>query len=139
MAKKLKPLNDKEIAFRDYYLESGDYKYAYMMAGYVPDPGNAYKKLIKIHRHIRQAIMAKIGGHAVFALDKLVHLAQNATSETVQLNAVKDLLNRAGYMGDANEIDDSLQEAKEMPIEKLEDELRALTRKAKAKIAKETS
>ena len=96
-AKKLRELNDREKVFLELYIENGDYKAAYIGAGYAPHGSNARKKAEEMHVHIKQAIYAKIGSHVPWAIDEMVKLARGAKTESVKLNALKDILSRAGY------------------------------------------
>jgi hypothetical protein len=123
-------LNERELAFRDYYIESGDYCQAYMLAGYSPNPANAYKKMLEIHRHITEAVRVKIGSHAPWALRQLVLLATNAKSETVKLNALRDILNRAGFTGDSEPIGDDPQAPATLAREDLQEEVKGLLKQA---------
>lgn len=52
------------------------------------------KEFSKQYRNELQAIMEGVAGEAIFTL---VDLMRNATSDTVRLNACKDILSRAGF------------------------------------------
>ena len=94
---KLHELNKAELIFVDEYMEHGDHVRAHKAAGYAQVRGNASKKLTELHRHIKAEIHVKIGSHVPWAVQELVGLARDSSSDTVRLNALKDILSRAGY------------------------------------------
>lgn len=72
------------------------------LAGYAP--GNsakvaAWKALQQPHvqQYMQQRILDSLGTHAATALGTVAKLSKSAKSEYVQLEASKDLLDRAGY------------------------------------------
>tara|TARA_R110000744_G_scaffold298622_1_gene408211 strand:+ start:395 stop:814 length:420 start_codon:yes stop_codon:yes gene_type:complete len=94
---KLFQLNKNELSFVESYMKHGDHILAHKEAGYKPVRGNASKKLTELHRHIKAEIHVKIGSHVPWAVQELVGLARDSSSDTVRLNALKDILSRAGY------------------------------------------
>jgi hypothetical protein len=94
---KLHELNKAELIFVDEYMEHGDHIRAHKAAGYAQVRGNASKKLKELRLHLQSEVYVKIGTHVPWAVGQLVELARNAASETVRLNALKDILSRAGY------------------------------------------
>ena len=97
--KKLKEnLTDKEQAFVTAYAENGeDEEQAYLTAGYKPQPKSSRAKWMLRHLwiNIEEEVKQRIKENSAMALQRLVDLC-NDESSTVSLNAVKDLLSRAG-------------------------------------------
>jgi len=92
-------LTDKEEAFIQLYTENGgDLDKAYSEAGYIlgPRTGNPQKLRRKLWVNIDEAIKNRIKAAVPKALNDLITLAGTAESETVQLNAIKDLMSRGG-------------------------------------------
>jgi hypothetical protein len=54
-------------------------------------------KTIHVQEYMMQSIASSIGVNATLASSKLVKLASGAKSEYVQLEASKDILDRAGF------------------------------------------
>lgn len=122
-------LNDREQKFLDLYIESGNYREAYVEAGYRPNAANARKKAEELQSHIKQAIYTRIGSHVPWAITELVKLAGNSSSDTVRLNALKDILSRAGY-DQAIQIETTEKSEKDMDNSEIAEEIRDLIKKA---------
>jgi hypothetical protein len=126
---KNRELNDKEQKFLELYIENGDYKTAYVEAGYKFHAANARKKAEELQSHIKQAIYTRIGSHVPWAISELVLLATNSSSDTVRLNALKDILSRAGY-DQAIQIETTEISEKDLDTKELSEEIRDLIKKA---------
>lgn len=126
---KMKELNDKEQKFLEEYLVDGDYNRAYVAAGYKHNAANARKKSLELAPHIKQAMYTKIGSHVPWAINELVKLAMNSSSDTVRLNALKDILSRAGY-DQAIQIETTEKSEKDMDNSEIAEEIRDLIKKA---------
>ena len=76
---------------------------------------------------IQDEIKFSIKTHVPMALHGLVKLADSADSETVRLNALKDLLDRGGLKPtDKQEIHTTSSDVENMTLEEIEDELTRL-------------
>ena len=98
MANDVTTLTDLQMQFVDNYLTNGgNGKRACIDAGY--SDKNA-SKLLKLP-HIQQALMKGTAEHigiaSAKAMQKMVNLSGGAKSEYVQLEASKDILDRAGF------------------------------------------
>jgi len=115
---KLHELNTQELRFVDAYMEHGDHIKAHKEAGYKPVRGNASKKLKELRHHIQSEVYIKIGTHVPWAVKEMVELARNSASDTVRLNALKDILSRAGYdqaiQIETNDVSEKDLDSKEM-------------------------
>ncbi len=131
--KKLRELNDREKIFMELYIENGDYLAAQIGAGSCPNGSNARKKAEELHAHIRQALYLKIGSHVPWAIDQMVALAKGAKTETVRLNALKDILSRAGY-DHALVIENRDAEPEEMSDKEIALEIQDLIKQSGAKL-----
>ena len=122
--------SEKLDKFLDLYVNNGgDCDLAFAEAGYSPNSGRARQLIRENWQHVQDLVVGKVGGHAPFALDAIVKLIQTAKSETVRLNAAKDILSRAGY--DASlKIESSVTEVGELKEGELEQELLELLKKA---------
>lgn len=54
-------------------------------------------KLPHVQQYMMQRITEQLGTNAIYAASKVMTLAQGAKSEYVQLEAAKDILDRAGF------------------------------------------
>ena len=98
-----KKLTDKQAALVDIMVAKGlppakaaiEAGYAEGKAGYV----SAYRALKTAHvqQYMMQRMNEEFGLSATVAVNTVRRLSQNAKSEYVQLEASKDLLDRAGY------------------------------------------
>lgn len=113
-------LTEKKRKFIDRYLETGDRNEAYLFAGYSPSRkshrANARLLYIELHEIIQSRIESKIGEGAVTALNVILDMMQNSSSDAVRLQCAKDYLWRAGYdkpieskitIDDLRDLDDS--------------------------------
>lgn len=69
--------------------------YAEGKAGYVT--ANKTLKLPHVQQYMMQRIAEQLGTNAAYAASKVMKLASGAKSEYVQLEAAKDILDRAGF------------------------------------------
>ena len=98
-----KKLTDKQAALVDIMVSKGlppakaavEAGYAKGKSGYV----SAYKALKTAHvqQYMMEVVAKEFSRHAPAAVHQLAGLAKKAKSEYVQLEASKDLLDRAGY------------------------------------------
>jgi len=126
---KLHELNKNEQAFMDAYMAHGNHLLAHKEAGYKPARGNASKKLTELRRHIQAEVHIKIGSHVPWAVQELVGLARSSTSDTVRLNALKDILSRAGY-DQAIQIETSDVSEKDLDSKEMNQEIKDLIKLA---------
>ena len=118
--------------FVEEYVRYGDHLEAAKKAGY-KDTHTLSNQACKLHRECADEITEEL--HRKFveivprALNKLTDLAENAESESVSLDATRDLLGRAGFRPiDRNEI------VKEKSVEELNAQLVNLVGKNGAEI-----
>lgn len=96
-------LTKKQQALVDVLLaEGGTIKAAAEKAGYaVGESGQVSAsrtlKLPHVQRYMQQAVQERLGLNALVAVQRVAHLANDARSEYVQLQAAQDILDRAGY------------------------------------------
>ncbi len=96
-------LTSREIALVDTLVASGgSIKDASQMAGYAKGESgrvSASRALKRPHvqQYMMQAVADSLGVHATSACSRLVSLSRSARSEYVQLEASKDILDRAGF------------------------------------------
>ena len=69
--------------------------YAAGKSGYVT--ATKTMKLPHVQQYMMQRVAESLGTNAVYAAHKVMTLAQGAKSEYVQLEAAKDILDRAGF------------------------------------------
>ena len=127
-AKLLAPLDNPEklVAFIEFYLDGYAPKEAWVRAGYSEGQSRqAMHKLRTNWRLVDKMIDERIGSHAPLALNVVVDLMKNAKSETVRLNAAKDILSRAGKDKPV-QITHSTKEPEDLPDEELDAEIIAL-------------
>ena len=117
-----------KIFLEEYVDNGGDHIAAAETAGYA-NTAQAKKLLRENWESVQDLVMNKIGGHVPFAIEGIVNLAKNAQSETVRLNALKDLLSRAGYDGTIK-IESKVEQVEDMKDDALEAELLELIKKA---------
>ena len=102
MANDVTTLTDLQMQFVDNYLTNGgNGKRACIDAGYSDKNASVQaSKLLKLP-HIQQALMKGTAEHigiaSAKAMQKMVNLSGSAKSEYVQLEASKDILDRAGF------------------------------------------
>ena len=102
MANDVTNLTDLQMQFVDNYLTNGgNGKRACIDAGYSDKTASVQaSKLLKLP-HIQQALMKGTAEHSGIAsakaMQKMVNLSGGAKSEYVQLEASKDILDRAGF------------------------------------------
>lgn len=124
------PPTEKIQAFIDAYLDNGgDVKKAWVDGGMSASTISRAKATLRKHwKTVEEGIMLRIGSHVPFALDGIVELAKTAKSETVRLNALKDIMSRAGYDG-AIRIESKVQQVEDMDEKDIEAELIELLKK----------
>ena len=92
-------LTSKQNAFITNYIKFGDANRAAILAGY-PER-SAKSKGSQLRKQFQSEIKArtelKMMDGAQMALDTLLKLAEQSTSDTVKLAAAKDILDRSGY------------------------------------------
>ncbi len=88
---------DRLLTFIRRYLVHGSARKAWVEAGYSENTVNkARNKLRENWRLVEKIIHEKIGDQISLALNVIKDLMLNSTSDTVRLNAAKDILHRAG-------------------------------------------
>ena len=98
-----KTLTGKQMALVDTLVSEGcSIKEAAGKAGYAEGESGRVTaskalKLPHVQQYMMQAVTESLGVNATFAASKLLRLASGAKSEYVQLEASKDILDRAGY------------------------------------------
>jgi hypothetical protein len=90
---------EKQEKFVEYYVMTGNAKRAAIMAGYSAKTAEVNGSIMrkKLSAEIAEATRNALTHHAAMSVKNLVELANNAESESVRLQANKDLLDRAGY------------------------------------------
>ena len=90
---------EKQQKFVEFYVMTGNAKKSAIMAGYSAATAevNGCKLRKQLSAEIDQETRTAIAHHAAMSVKNLVDLANNAESETVKLQANKDILDRAGY------------------------------------------
>ena len=83
--------------------------------------GNRMKQ--RLWKEIEEEIADSIKTHVPMALNGLVKLAEGATSESVRLNAVKDLLDRGGLKPTEKQEIHQVNEYENMTVEEMTEEL----------------
>lgn len=94
-----RPLTSKQRALVDHVLSTGDkISECYQLIGYSA-PETAYKTLSLPHvqAYMMQQTAATLGKGSMWAAARMLKLSQSAKSEYVQLEASKDILDRAGF------------------------------------------
>ena len=100
---KLRPITTRQRALVEAYVANGgNLTKASQEAGYAAgDSGrvSAQKamKTTHVQQYMMQTVSEQFGKHAAMAVGQLAGLAKRARSEYVQLEASKDLLDRAGF------------------------------------------
>ena len=97
-----KPINPKAVKLVDYLVSEGcSIEEASKKAGYKGNSArvNGYKLLRNpdVQSYLDQQIQASLSTGSAKAVNKLFELSSRAKSEYVQLEASKDILDRAGY------------------------------------------
>lgn len=98
-----KTLTAKQMALVDTLVAEGcSIKEAAHKAGYADGESGRVTaskalKLPHVQQYMMQAVTETLGVNATFAASKLLKLASGAKSEYVQLEASKDILDRAGF------------------------------------------
>jgi phage terminase small subunit len=96
-------LTEKQIALVDTLVASGcSIKDASQTAGYAEGESGRVTasktlKLPHVQQYMMQQVADSIGLHATSAVSRLAKLSSGARSEYVQLEASKDILDRAGF------------------------------------------
>ncbi|MCP3692057.1 MAG: hypothetical protein GY917_07675 [Planctomycetaceae bacterium] len=92
-------LTSKQNAFITNYIKFGDANRAAILAGYpersAKSKGSQLRK--QFQAEIKSRTELKMMDGAQMALDTLLKLAEQSTSDTVKLAAAKDILDRSGY------------------------------------------
>ncbi|MEH7086776.1 terminase small subunit [Neobacillus drentensis] len=101
-------LTDKQKKFAEIFIEISNGQKAAIHAGYaeIGASQEAYRLLRnprvkeyidELEKERRERIQSRLAGMAEKATEMLFELAQNAESESVRINALKDILDRAGF------------------------------------------
>ena len=104
MAKELtlSELDDRQLLFVTYYVESGDGEGSALKAGYAPSTARIWKSKLISQAHIAWGLAVAtrkaIANSAPMALRTLKTLAESAESEKVRAECAKALLDRAGFV-----------------------------------------
>jgi len=87
---------DKQAAFIQVFVETGDCQKAALDAGYAHGE-YGYELKDRLADEIREAMNKRIAGVAPMALSTLTKLAQDAESESVRRQAAKDIMSLGGF------------------------------------------
>lgn len=88
---------EKLVRFIDLFLDGLDLPDAWEQAGYSRGTASKARNTLRQNwKVIDKLIEERIGSQVPLAMKTVVYLMQNARSETVRLNAAKDILSRAG-------------------------------------------
>ena len=92
-------LTSKQENFIQNYIQFGDAKRSAILAGYPERSAKAKGSQLKkqFQQEIKARTELKMMDGAQMALDTLLKLAEQSTSDTVKLAAAKDILDRSGY------------------------------------------
>ncbi len=92
-------LTSKQENFIQNYIQFGDAKRSAILAGYPERSAKAKGSQLKkqFQAEIKARTELKMMDGAQMALDTLLKLAEQSTSDTVKLAAAKDILDRSGY------------------------------------------
>lgn len=115
--------------FINFYLDGMEPQDAWIAAGY--SENTKYNSRVKLREHWRtleKMIDERIGSHVPAALNCVVELMQRSTSDTVKLNAAKDILSRAGK-DKPIQLQHSTKDPDEMDDEQLDAEIIDLAKK----------
>lgn len=103
-----KELTEQQINFIEYYLDLAHVTKAAIQAGYskqtAASQGSRLLKNVKIQEYMAQrreerkeAIHLQLASYAEDAIQELYKLMKEAESESVKMQAIKDVLDRSGY------------------------------------------
>lgn len=105
---RIEELNEGQAKFAEFYLEFNNGTLAAIKAGYSEKSAHVQASQLlknpKVRDYIEElrsrrseAVVNRIGHMAVDVINGLYDLAQHAESESVRLNAIKDILDRGGF------------------------------------------
>ena len=126
-------ITDKQAKFIDFYCESGDAMQSAINAGYKKSHtlrNQAWKLKRELGKEINQKMMEKFVDKAPLAFNSLIELMTGSESDTVKLQAAKDIMDRGGFKPS----DKLILEDENKTIPELEAELVSLVGKEKANI-----
>jgi len=120
-------LDERQEKFVTFYVATGNAKKSAEMAGYAHAHQKGWDLKKRFAPEIEERTRNKIGDKVTTVIDMTYHLAMNADSEAVRLNACRDLLDRAGYKPAEKQVVDSVTTTvHELSTEELESELKKL-------------
>lgn len=101
-------LTEQQLKFADYYLELNNGTLSAKKAGYSEKGAHVQASVLlknpkiqayldDVRRERREAITNTLAKHTEEAVQILIALARNSESDSVRLQAVKDIMDRAGY------------------------------------------
>lgn len=134
-AKEISPGSNPEklVAFIEHYLEGMPPKEAWVAAGYSENTASAAMNKIRENwKLVAKMVDFRIGMQVPLALNVVKDLMMNSKSDTVRLNAAKDILSRAGK-DKPIEINHSAKSPEEMKDEDLDAEIISLAEKINLK------
>jgi phage terminase small subunit len=118
-------LTSKQENFIQNYIQFGDAKRSAILAGYPERSAKAKGSQLKkqFQQEIKARTELKMMDGAQMALDTLLKLAEQSTSDTVKLAAAKDILDRSGYQSVTKIEQTNIESASTVELER---ELKAL-------------
>lgn len=101
-------LTEQQISFAEHYLDCGHVTNSAIQAGYKKESaasqGSRLLKHAKIQDYIavrrqerKDAVHLQLASYAEEAIQELYKLMKDADSENVKMQAIKDIMDRAGY------------------------------------------
>ena len=93
-------ITDKQAKFIDFYCESGDAMQSAINAGYKNSHtlrNQAWKLKKELAIEINKRMLEKFVDKAPVAFNSLVSLMKDSESDTVKLQAAKDIMDRGGF------------------------------------------
>ena len=111
-------LTDKQNLFVENYIKTSNAKQSAIMAGYSEKTAQVMGAKLKkqFREEIADRTRTRLMDGAGMALDTILDLVKNSTSDTVKLAAARDLLDRSGYK--------PTEKIEQTVVEKSTDELR---------------
>jgi hypothetical protein len=117
---------EKLILFLNYYIDGHEPRDSWVLAGYSESTQNlAMTKLRENWKIVDKMIDERIGLQVPMALAVVANLAKNGKSESIKLQAAKDLLARAGRDRPVEHVF-STKDPEEMKDDDVDKEIRAL-------------
>tara|TARA_R100000656_G_scaffold75034_1_gene55673 strand:+ start:81 stop:545 length:465 start_codon:yes stop_codon:yes gene_type:complete len=126
-------ITDKQAKFIDFYCESGDAMQSAINAGYKNSHtlrNQAWKLKKELAIEINKKMLEKFVDKAPVAFNSLVSLMKDSESDTVKLQAAKDIMDRGGFKPS----DRIVLEEDQKTIPELEAELISLVGRKRAEL-----